>query len=394
MLAGFVDSGCSCGSLVRWGATAMSEDSLFHSSKSPAASETPGRLGPTALVLALVLLVALTASLGVMPATAFARPPMNFVWVGGPGGGGYWGDPTMWDPVGIPTSIDTATIVASGTYTVYCNGTVQAKTLVLGGSGGNQTLAVVASSTPDGTSPGSANAFLTVGGGSVVNPNGRLKLLGSSSSQTGWVSLSIDQSFNPGVLTNHGLVEYDVGGGCSAWQLWGDLTNEADGEFVAAAAVTHNGVGTFVNRGQFTVDPGHSFDSGGNNLRFVNEAGDITNHGTFYFHGGLGFEQDAGNTHDQPIVIEGCLLSLTGSGAASFEAVATLDVAGTLAPAQSITVAGPPNAYHGGGTATVTFEAPFTVHGLVRLTGGADSISVNSPHPADALTIGPHRPVS
>ena len=317
------------------------------------------------------------------PVTALAT---SYTWNGGTG---YWGDASRWSPNGVPTAEDTAEISVDGTYTVYGSGTMVAKTLHLGTTSttGRQTLSVVASSSPDGTLWIWQNSTLSIGGGSVIGSRGVLSLYGSPSSRTGWVALSVDKSFNPGVLTNNGLIEYDRGGGCSDWQLWGDVVNE--GDFVAAAAVTHWS-GTFTNRHEFTVAVGDSFTANGNVVRFVNESGDIYNHGTFYHGTGQGFEQGAGVTHDRPIVIQGPL-DLTGAGAAQFQAVGSVSVSGTLASSQSITLMSG-TAYSA--NAGAEFDAPFTAYGRIAMTsggasgGGICSINVHAAAPGDALKIG------
>src|ERR1041385_8793322 len=54
--------------------------------------------------------------------------------------GGNWGTAANWSPNQVPTSNDTAWITNTGTYSVTNNVTSAAATLILGGSGGTQTL--------------------------------------------------------------------------------------------------------------------------------------------------------------------------------------------------------------------------------------------------------------
>ncbi len=315
------------------------------------------------------------------PVTALAT---SYTWNGG---NGYWGDASHWTPNGVPTAEDTADISAGGTYTVFGSGTVVAKTLSLGGGSGQQTLSIEASAATDSGGWIWQNSALIIGGGSVIEERGVLRLAGSPSSRYGSVGLSVDKGMNPGVLTNQGLIEYARGGGCSDWQVWGDVVNE--GDFVAAAVVTHWS-GLFTNRGEFTVPVGDSFLANGTTNRFLNESGDIYNHGTFYYGHGVGFEQGAGVVHDQPIVLQG-QLTLSGAGVAQFQAVGSVSVSGTLAASQSITLMS--------GTAYSTnagaeFDAPFTAYGRIAMTsggasgGGICSISVHAAAPGDALRIG------
>jgi hypothetical protein len=325
-----------------------------------------------AAVAAIVLLAA-------APARALAA---DFTWNGG---FGYWGDATKWTPNGVPDADHTAEISAPGTYTVSGSGTMVAKTLVLGGASGRQTLAIVASSTPDGGPGLWANATLYVGGGSIVGTNGVMLFSGVAEGPSHWSSLNVAQSQNPGMLINRGTMRFAPGGG-GIRQLTGDVENS--GTIDVEASTWHANAGRLLNRGVLHILPGCTFDSSGNVLGFENAAGgSVVNEGLLHFNGGLGFTQGQGTTSGNPVLIEGCMLNLTGEGGASFQAVGTLEVTGTLWPLQSITVrAG--NGYWA--NASLTVHAPFLAYGRIRLTsggGGIDTLSVSSPHAGDALTI-------
>jgi len=199
----------------------MSVRDRFRLSSDPAATTTR-RTRARQFALARGTLLAAILCFAASPAAAFAT---SYSWNGGTG---YWGDATMWSPVGVPTESDTVAISADGTYTVYCSGTVQAKTLDLGGTVGRQTLSVVASASPDGGLGVRGSAVLTIGGGSVIGSHAVLELYGSPSNESGRVALSVDKGMNPGVLTNQGRLEYRVGGGGSDWQLWGDECHDLE----------------------------------------------------------------------------------------------------------------------------------------------------------------------
>jgi hypothetical protein len=101
---------------------------------------------------------------------------------------GIWHDPDRWEPVGVPTSVDSVVIRVQGTYTVTVDGHAEARMLRIGkptAGEGVETLLVT-----DG-------GRLTVGGASVILPSGELVTSGI-----------ID---GPGSLTVDGMVRWHSG---------------------------------------------------------------------------------------------------------------------------------------------------------------------------------------
>jgi fibronectin-binding autotransporter adhesin len=255
-------------------------------------------------------LLALPVALALMAGPA--RATCSTTWVGGTddnfGTADNWSTKTVpggGDDVCITATTTTNPAAVADTYTVIINGNFAVHSLMLGGPNGTQTLVIPA-----------ANVQLGLGASSVVAPNGVLTL---GDSGGGYSILA-----GSGTLTNSGHLNTIQGGGGGNIRYLRMSISNAAGTLDIAAPDTRQDQGTVTsNSGTVTVEPpppggvsGGLSLSGGSS--FVNNAGVVTNGGTFSVTGGT-FMQRSGSESGNPVFLNGSTLDDdVGAGAALF----------------------------------------------------------------------------
>ena len=211
--------------------------------------------------------------------------------------GGNWSNPANWSPNRLPTAVDHAHIVASGTYTVLQNVSATLLSLTLGGGTGTQTVANSAVTLTPASGTVNANGVLDLGNGTLGGTNvihGTWKWVGGALDASARVMVmpsgvlnvtGTGTKFWGGVLTNAGTVTWTNTGAISFGSS-GALYNLAGAIFDVRSDAPLNGSGgTFVqNAGTFRKSLGS-----GTNLIYpsFNNSGTVeVLTGTLSFNGG------------------------------------------------------------------------------------------------------------
>ncbi len=200
------------------------------------------------------------------PTLVFAEP---IAWTGA-AGNGSWHTPGNWDLNRLPTQADDVTIALDGTYTVNVDSDVVARTLVLGGLSGTQTLAINSNRmdlrisgtvlsngvlqltnngvqlwilTADNTTHGTLVNTGTIRAGADGSPGGRRRLFCHLNNQGSVIAYNAELTMgaNPCNVINSGTIT----------ALGGDFSSTFDGEFRNRMNVT--------NTGTIAISPGRTF---------------------------------------------------------------------------------------------------------------------------------------
>ena len=316
---------------------------------------------------------------------------------------GLWGDPGNWTngvPAGSsdPSAGCDAIISVAGTYTVYVSGNLGARSLILGGTSGTQTLAIVAGGYAllgnPATVQTATDAYFGLSSGGTVGEHGVIHLTGVSNPAPPAVGGGVADLFTGHregqTVTLGGTLVADGGGGGIRQLEAADFVNQ--GTVTVGGHLLYGGGlnRPFHNRGAFTVVNGATFESYANYTQFANEAGGhITNNGTFHASGGVvpSFIQGDGTATGNPLLSDG--VQYTGAGASTIQSLS--DVHGDMAAGQTLLI-------KSGDVTTdaiVSYWLPARVAGTIRLLsgggggGGQAQLAGHLTTLTDALTIAP-----
>jgi fibronectin-binding autotransporter adhesin len=300
---------------------------------------------------------------------------------------GDWNTAANWTN-GVPTSTCAASITVPGSYTVFVTGeSVQAQSLTLGASSGQQALSVDATDSCGGAS----NAEVSLASGGTVNATGIIALTQAGGCSGGTPLLEI----SGGTLSNAGTIETVKGANESgSADLDGAFTNTGTISINAPTAFGANLTSSSLdNHGTLSLGSGFTL-SASNNASVTDDTGGAITTG-----GGTGLLSMSGGTYTQgagttspatldpanpAVILNSTTLAYTGTGASSLIARGTFGLSGNLASAQNLTVQATDMC--GGATngqANVT--SSLTNAGTIQLTqaggctGGTPFLEVRSP---------------
>ena len=243
------------------------------------------------------------------------------------GGSGPWTAASDWT-AGVPDG-NTAVvcITAPGSIVTVDNLDAQINSLVVGSSAGAPAKLVVASNDKTESAVGTWK-------NSEIGRTGIVDLVSSSDVHTYLASFG---SRNGSSLTNDGRI---TTAGAQAW-LEPDLLNQPDGSITFGARLTEDNCCTVTNLGKITLEPGATWDFGGD--AFVQAGGAINNYGILRL-GVATFKMLGGQETHHPVDLDGStLVDKAPPGAASFSLSGDDTVAGTIPAGQRVILLAGPN---------------------------------------------------
>ena len=281
-----------------------------------------------------------------------------------------WNTAGNWTPVGVPSASDDVCISGATTYTVSVTDTTAvAKSITVGGTAGNQTLAIAANC--------SFHAALSLSNSSTITSRGRLTLDSTACSNNATVSAPAGQK-----LINAGIITAAATSG-GARTLAIDIQQNAGSALNVNLPTSSAGTFTFTNAGSINIATGAVLNWQGGS--FSNNGGTIAGVGNLQMTGGT-YTQGLGTTTGTPPLLTDTNIVYAGIGASTLIARGTNSgtLTGNIAAGQTLDLFADCS-FHSQRTATASFTNAGTINldssacsNNATLAGGAGILVTNT----------------